>query len=71
MRKTGGWFDITTEEIAKNGFVPRKDGKGKEYRYRVPMTSAVMYSEKSLPVDPYTLGVWLGDGTSLDTAITC
>ena len=71
LRDTGGWFDISTEDIAKKTFAYRKDGKGKEYIYRVPMTSAVVYSEKILPVDPYTFGVWLGDGKSLDTSITC
>lgn len=71
LRESGGWFDITTEQLAGNEFRERRDGKGKEYRYRVPMPEAVEYSEKSLPIDPYTLGVWLGDGTSVDTAITC
>ena len=35
------------------------------------MNGAVEYDEKDLPIDPYTFGVWLGDGTSKDMAITC
>ena len=71
LHKSGGWFEITTEELAGNEFIERHDGKGKEYHYRVPMPNAIEYNAKELPVDPYTLGVWLGDGTSTDTAITC
>lgn len=38
-----------------------------EYRgYRV----AVDYSEKFIPVDPYFLGLWIGDGSSRDSRIT-
>lgn len=67
----GGWFDITTDKLAKDYVRIRKDKKGKDYKYRVPMNDPVLYSEKELPVDPYFLGVWLGDGTSSDTTITC
>ena len=66
-----GWFDITTAEMLKDFSHTRPDGKGIEYKYRVPMAAPVEYSEKVLPVDPYTLGVWLGDGTSDNTTITC
>lgn len=48
----------------------RNDGKGMEYRYRVPMSKPVEYPEKELPIDPYLLGVWLADGTSKNPNIT-
>ena len=67
----GGWFDLTTDELAKDYVRIRKDEKGKEYKYRVPMNDPVLYPEKELPIDPYFLGVWLGDGTTSDTTITC
>lgn len=35
--------------------------------YRVPIT----FSEKEVPLDPYMIGYWLGDGTSLAARITC
>lgn len=69
--ETGGWFDTTTAEMANDFVKERNDGKGREYKYRVPMTAPVQYPEKELPIDPYTFGVWLGDGSSIDTAITC
>ena len=71
LRKTGGWFDTTTEEMAADFAKARKDGKGTEYKYRVPMNAQVEYPEKDLPLDPYTMGVWLGDGSSAAPAITC
>lgn len=71
LRKTGGWFDVTTAEMVADYVMPRADGKGCEYKYRVPIAEPVQYPERDLPVDPYTLGVWLGDGSSNSTDITC
>lgn len=65
------WFDTTTEEISKKFKRIRKDKKGTEYLYRVPMNKAVEYNEKQLPIHPYVLGLWLGDGCSSNTTITC
>lgn len=70
-RENGGWFEKTTEEMLPDFVRVRPDGKGNEYKYRVPMAKPANYSEKNLPVHPYVLGVWLGDGTSTDTTITC
>ena len=71
LRETGGWFDITTEEMLADYVSIRNDGNGHEYKYRVPMCEPVEYPEKDLPIDPYTLGVWLGDGDSTSARITC
>ena len=71
FHENNGWFDTTTAEMLEDFAHTRPDGKGIEYKYRVPMAAPVEYSEKVLPVDPYTLGVWLGDGTSDNTTITC
>lgn len=70
-REKGGWFELTTEDIFKGYKHYRKDGRGTEYKYRVPMCEAVEYPERDLLVDPYTLGVWLGDGSSEANFITC
>lgn len=40
-----------------------KNKRGVENIYFLPKISPVDYSEKSLPLDPYTLGVLLGDGS--------
>lgn len=70
-RRINKWVETTTEKMAEDFAHIRADGKGTEYRYRVPMNGTVEYDEKDLPINPYTFGVWLGDGTSKDMTITC
>ncbi len=43
----------------------------KEYNHHVALADAVRYPEQPLPIDPYVLGMWLGDGTSKRAEITC
>ena len=62
-------FVITTREMLCDFACPRKDGKGTEYKYRVPMQLPVRYPEKQLPIPPYVLGLWLGNGDSSDGRI--
>ena len=66
----GPWFEITTGEMVDDFMRVRADGKGVEYKYRVPMNGEAKYPYADLPVHPYTLGVWLGDGTATKTEIT-
>ena len=40
------------------------------YKYYLPINNAVEYSKTKLPIEPYYLGMWLGDGTSASTSIT-
>lgn len=70
-RDNDGFVNRTTSELAGDYARVRKDGKGIEYKYRVPAAGPVAYSEQNLPVDPYTFGVWLGDGTSVSATMTC
>jgi phage terminase large subunit-like protein len=65
-----GYMLLVAEDMINDFVRERKDGKGKEYKYRVPMNEPVAYEEKELPVHPYMLGVWLGDGDSDNTRIT-
>jgi len=39
--------------------------------HSIPCSKPVNYSKKDLPIDPYVLGVWLGDGTSREGSIEC
>jgi deoxycytidine triphosphate deaminase len=43
----------------------------KEYAHHVPLAAPVRYPERDLPIDPYVLGAWIGDGTSSKAEITC
>lgn len=69
-RKKGGYFNLTTEEMASDFVRVRNDGKGKEYKYRVPMQKPIEFEEKKLLIDPYVLGAWLGDGHSDGARLT-
>ena len=55
----------TTEEIA-NSVICRD-----EYNHRIKVCQPIQNSHKDLVIDPYVLGVWLGDGYSLSSAISC
>jgi phage terminase large subunit-like protein len=56
----------TTEEmLASFTFSSRRDR-----RWALPATGAVKTPAVSLPIDPYVLGAWLGDGTASRAEIT-
>ncbi len=42
----------------------------RERRYSVPVPDAVQLPERELLIDPYVIGVWLGDGSSAKAEIT-
>jgi len=44
---------------------------GKENNHSIPYTKPLEYAKKQdLPIPPYTLGAWLGDGTSANGGLT-
>lgn len=57
----------TTREIADTLLY----GKRGDFNHTVEMPRPLVLPERfDLPIDPYVLGVWLGDGTSIRTEIT-
>lgn len=64
-----GNITLQAFEMAGGYSHTRKDGKGIEFKYRVPIPKPVEYPEKELPVDPYVLGLWLGDGDKNDNRL--
>jgi deoxycytidine triphosphate deaminase len=56
---------VTTAEIEQTLFV-----RG-ERNHQVRLTEPVRYPERTLPIDPYVLGAWIGDGTRTKAEITC
>ena len=54
----------TTEQIAA-----RLRVRG-EHNHHIHLTGSVHCAERDLPIDPYVLGIWLGDGTSTKAEIT-
>jgi phage terminase large subunit-like protein len=79
-RRNGGWSDDrpvvetgvgprvrTTAEIVETLTVRR----GESANHAIPLAGALQLPEAELPVDPYVLGYWLGDGCSADGKFTC
>lgn len=60
--------EFTTKQITETGVLLYNSEK--EYRYAIPLCNPVQYDEKVLPIDPYMLGLWLGDGSSDEGALT-
>ena len=61
----------TTEELSRDYMHLRKDGTGKELKYRVDLPAAIQRPESRFPIAPYILGVWLGDGLSASMRVSC
>ncbi|WP_226346849.1 replicative DNA helicase [Agilicoccus flavus] len=57
----------TTAEIAAT---LRCDTADRRLNHSVPLGEALQFAEADLPVGPYTLGAWLGDGSSASASIT-
>ena len=60
---------FTTEEIA--GHLLHESGTLVEAMHSVPVARPLQLPKRHLPIDPYLLGLWLGDGTSVAPDITC
>lgn len=56
---------VRTEDLVGNLL-----DKGGARRFRVPMARPLALPDADLPIDPYTLGAWLGDGSSDDGRLT-
>ena len=58
---------LTTQELKDNlYYTPRND-----FRWGIPTAGAFELPEQSLPLPPYILGLWLGDGDAKASRITC
>src|SRR5690606_10070246 len=66
---------VTTDEIRRAGLTHewiRPNSRDRRvYRWRVDLPAPLQGSPAELPIDPYLLGVWLGDGTKAKGEITC
>ncbi len=70
-RRTGSdeWEVLETIDILEHG-VKRRNGTSMARQWEIPASPRVIYPARSLPVDPYTYGVWLGDGDKAGGRIT-
>jgi len=62
---------LTTKYMYENGWFKTNSRGYKEYRWYIPNTKPVNYQKKEQKIDPYILGLWLGDGTSANRNLTC
>lgn len=67
--KHSEWNIFSTNELLNKG-VMRKNGSSKTRQWKIPAQGAVEYSHQWIPIDPYTLGAWLGDGATKSGRIT-
>jgi len=56
--------------VRTTGEIERSLTCGPEYNHHVVQAAPVRYPERELPIDPYVLGAWLGDGTTTQAILT-
>lgn len=61
-----------TDEIVRTLIVPESssDHPQSVYNHRIEVAQALECPEQSLPIPPYTLGVWLADGKAKGSTVT-
>lgn len=67
--KREGWRVMSTLDIINAG-VKRANGTSLARQWEIPIQGAAEYKEGPLPVPPYILGIWLGDGSRNKPAYT-
>lgn len=69
--QTGDWNG--KEKVVDSNWIYQNFPRLKSHKQtiRIRLTKPVEYPKKELPLDPYCLGFWLGDGHSWTGAITC
>jgi phage terminase large subunit GpA-like protein len=60
----------TTAELLNDLHYGERANGRKRFRYRIRNTAPIELPEKELRIDPYLLGVWLGDGTSAQAYVS-
>lgn len=73
---SGLMVDKTINQLLTEGYYYEKFDKRynkphKSFIYFVPNTQPLQYPKKDLPIDPYYLGLWLGDGESFRPQSLC
>jgi hypothetical protein len=62
------WRTLSTEELSKSNLRYGHDGKSRTWH--IPMVDPVRYPKQQLPIDPYFLGVLLGDGSICNNSVS-
>ena len=70
-----GWMVLSTAEILNRGLFYSssyrdRNGYKPRYKWEIPVTEPVQYSEKGYFIHPYILGVCIGDGSMCGGTVT-
>lgn len=68
-RSAGRWRTLETRDIAARTLRNGPEGRGGRWTLQLPDTPCLVWPETELPVDPYVLGAWLGDGNAQQARI--
>ena len=60
----------TTKQIQDSLTTKNRKGRGKQLNHYIRVCQPLMCEEQDLPIPPYTLGVWLGDGDSVSGRVS-
>ena len=60
----GNQTDIGPKTVTTSDIVDTLKHDGRESNHSIPVCGALQTDEADLPIDPYLLGYWLGDGVS-------
>ena len=63
-------FAPATTDQVRDSLIHRR-GTLVEAMHSIPLAKPLVLPDRDLPIDPYLLGLWLGDGTSSSPVITC
>ena len=63
---------LTTQTLVDRGVTTSQSSRYPRKQWQIDLTQPILFTTASdlLPIDPYVLGAWLGDGTSCDGSIT-
>ena len=71
INKTDREHGYPIDRVVTTGRIAESLRAWGERNHHIPLAGAVWYPARELPIDPYVLGVWLGDGTTTKAEITC
>ncbi|AFC61974.1 DarB-like antirestriction [Clostridium phage phi8074-B1] len=67
VQKYSGWNTLELQDIMDKPLYAQ--GKTRRWKYKIPMCEPIQFKEQEVKLDPYILGLLLGDGTLNQTSI--
>lgn len=69
VRAPSGNRIMTTSQLLEAGLSTDRPGRGSRHKFFVPVASAVQFERTETPLDPYFVGLLLGDGAISNPAL--